>query len=167
MKLLGKVCVRVKASNDLPTHSRAFEGSMPCSRVPRLCPECVPIISAATSAPSSSWPQHWLQARSLWFSAHDADAWWETVVAQVQHYHSGHSLSSESLLLSYQNKGFFEYLDAEKHPLANCVCDRRKNISHWVSVSVPEGTTTTPAICSESYSLPTFITENALLFLHY
>lgn len=32
---------------------------------------------------------------------------------------------------------------------------------------MPEGTTTTPAICSELYSLPTFITLKALLFLHY
>lgn len=37
---------------------------------------------------------------------------------------------SESKLLSYQNKGFFEYLDAGKHPQANCVCDRKENISH-------------------------------------
>lgn len=44
--------------------------------------------------------------------------------------------SSESILLSYQNKGFFEYLDAGKHPLANCVCDRKENISNYVSVWV-------------------------------
>lgn len=46
---------------------------------------------------------------------------------------------SESKLLSYQNKGFFEYLDSGKHPLANCVCDRKEHISHYVSASVPKG----------------------------
>lgn len=75
-------------------------------------------------------------------------------------------LSSESKLLSNQNKGFFEYLDSGKHPQA-IVCVIGRKIFPTKSERVCLGEIqNTPAVWSTLCSLPTItIIQKLLLFL--
>lgn len=73
---------------------------------------------------------------------------------------------SESKLLSYQNKGFFEYVDAGKHPQAIvCVIGRKifPTKSQWVCLGEIQNTR---VVCSVQRSLPTVASiQKVLLFL--